>query len=172
MGLFLRQLFAILALPGVVAVVIPVWIARSYGLALTTPATLGAAFWLWIGALFLAVGLTLFSASLYFFWSKGRGTLAPWDPPRCFIVEGPYRFVRNPMISGVIFVLCGEAAALQSTPHAVWAAAFLLNNLIYIPLFEEPSLTARFGPPYREYKRQVRRFIPRLTPWSPQAPSP
>jgi len=43
MGVFLRQFFAILALPGVVAVMVPVWIARSYGLALTTPETLGGA---------------------------------------------------------------------------------------------------------------------------------
>ena len=170
MGMLIRQLFAMLALPGVVAVVIPVWIARSYGVALTMPGTLGATLGLGIGVLFLAVGLTLFSASLYCFWSKGRGTLAPWDPPRHFVVEGPYRFVRNPMISGVIFVLCGEAAALQSLPHAVWAGAFLFNNLIYIPFVEEPQLAARFGLPYREYTRQVRRFVPRLTPWSPQAP--
>lgn len=171
MGMLIRQLLAILALPGVIAIVVPVWIARSYGVALTTPRTPGAALGLGIGVVLLVVGLTLFSASLYSFWSQGRGTLAPWDPPRRFVVEGPYRFVRNPMISGVIFVLCGEALGLQSPPHAVWAGLFLLNNLIYIPFVEEPRLAARFGPSYREYTRQVRRFLPRLTPWSPQAPS-
>jgi protein-S-isoprenylcysteine O-methyltransferase Ste14 len=171
MGMFVRQVCAIVALPGVVTVVIPAWIARSYGVVLTTPGTLRGTVGLGIGVLLVAVGLTLFGASWYLFWSKGRGTLAPWDPPRRFVVEGPYRFVRNPMISGVIFVLCGEAAALQSPPHAVWAGAFLLQNLAYIPLFEEPQLAARFGPPYREYMRHVRRFMPRLTPWSPQAPS-
>lgn len=172
MGMLLRQICAIVALPGIVAVVVPVWIARTYDVAWPKPGTVGAAFRLGIGALLLAVGLTLFSTCLYYFWSKGRGTLAPWDPPRRFVVEGPYRFVRNPMISGVLFMLFGEAAALQSPPHAVWAGAFLVINLTYIPLFEEPQLAARFGAPYRAYTRQVRRFVPRLTPWSSQAPSP
>jgi protein-S-isoprenylcysteine O-methyltransferase Ste14 len=172
MGMFLRQLGAIVALPGFVAVVVPVWIARTYDVAWSKPETASAAFWLGIGALLLAVGLTLFSTCLYYFWSKGRGTLAPWDPPRHFIVEGPYRFVRNPMISGVIVILFGEAATLHSPAHAVWAGAFLVMNAIYIPTFEEPQLVARFGDPYREYTRQVRRFVPRLTPWTPQAPNP
>jgi protein-S-isoprenylcysteine O-methyltransferase Ste14 len=172
MGMLLRQLCAIVALPGIAAVVVPVWIARTYNVAWSKPGTLGAALWLGIGALLLAIGLTLFGACLGYFWSKGRGTLAPWDPPRRFVVEGPYRFVRNPMISGVILILFGEAAALQSPPHAVWAGAFLVINLIYIPMMEEPQLVTRFGGSYREYTRQVRRFVPRLTPWSSGEPHP
>ena len=164
--MLVRQVCAIAALPGIVAVVIPVWIGRSYGVAWSTPETLGAVIWCGIGVFSLAVGLTLFGTSLYLFWSKGRGTLAPWDPPRRFVVDGPYRYVRNPMISGVIFILCGEAAALQSLPHAVWAGAFLLMNAIYIPVLEEPQLAARFGNSYDEYTRHVRRFVPRLTPWN------
>jgi protein-S-isoprenylcysteine O-methyltransferase Ste14 len=164
--MLVRQLCAIAALPSIVAVVIPVWIGRSYAVTWSEPATPGAVIWCGIGMLFLGVGLTLFGASLYLFWSKGRGTLAPWDPPRRFVVDGPYRYVRNPMISGVIFILCGEAAALQSLRHAAWAGAFLVMNAIYIPMFEEPQLAARFGNPYHEYMRQVRRFVPRLTPWS------
>jgi protein-S-isoprenylcysteine O-methyltransferase Ste14 len=75
------------------------------------------------------------------------------------------------MISGVIFILCGEAAALQSPAHAAWAGAFLIINAIYLPMFEEPQLAARFGDPYREYTREVRRFVPRLTPWRPRGES-
>jgi protein-S-isoprenylcysteine O-methyltransferase Ste14 len=172
MGMFLRQLFAIVALPIMVAVAVPVWIARTYDVAFSNPETLGAAFWLGIGALLFTVGLTLFSACLYYFWSKGRGTLAPWDPPRRFVVEWPYRFVRNPMISGVIFILFGEASALRSPAHATWAGAFLVLNAIYIPTFEEPQLAARFGDPYREYTRRVRRFVPRWTRGSPEALDP
>src|SRR6185295_13856231 len=97
--------------------------------------------------------------------SEGHGTLAPWDPPRALVVRGPYRFVRNPMISGVVFALFAEALVLLSRPHAVWAAAFGLLNLIYIPLIEEPQLERRFGEPYREYCKHVRRFLPRLRPW-------
>jgi protein-S-isoprenylcysteine O-methyltransferase Ste14 len=100
------------------------------------------------GGALLLVGFALFSTSVFYFWSRGRGTLAPWDPPRRFVIEGPYRYVRNPMISGVIFLL------------------FTLINLAYIPLLEEPMLAVRFGEPYKRYTRAVSRFVPRFSPWS------
>jgi protein-S-isoprenylcysteine O-methyltransferase Ste14 len=113
------------------------------------------------------MGALLFGASLRRFASEGEGTLAPWDPPRRLVVRGPYRYVRNPMISGVVFVLFGESAVLMSLTHAEWALVFLAANAIYIPLLEEPMLEARFGEPYAEYRRHVPRFLPRLRPWSP-----
>jgi len=67
--------------------------------------------------------------------------------------------------SGLIFVLCSEALILLSRPHAEWAATFLLANLIYIPLLEEPMMVARFGDDYREYCRHVGRIVPRLRAW-------
>jgi protein-S-isoprenylcysteine O-methyltransferase Ste14 len=70
------------------------------------------------------------------------------------------------MISGVIFLLAGEAAILRSVPHLVWTGIFIAINLAYIPLLEEPLLAIRFGEPYAEYCRHVRRFLPRLRPWS------
>jgi protein-S-isoprenylcysteine O-methyltransferase Ste14 len=120
-----------------------------------------------LGLAVLGVGAVLFAASLRRFVSEGDGTLAPWDPPRRLVVRGPYRYVRNPMISGVIFVLCGEALILLSRWHGQWAAAVLIINVIYIPLLEEPVMMARFGDDYREYCRHVRRILPRLRPWQP-----
>jgi protein-S-isoprenylcysteine O-methyltransferase Ste14 len=69
------------------------------------------------------------------------------------------------MISGVVFVLFGEAAILLSVPHAQWALLFLVLNLIYIPLLEEPELEARFGNEYREYCQHVSRILPHPRPW-------
>ena len=112
------------------------------------------------GLVALAIGLSLFVASLHHFVVHGRGTLAPWDPPAALVVIGPYRYVRNPMISGVLFVLFAEALLLRSWPHLEWMLTFLVINLIYIPLVEEPMLENRFGEPYREYKRRVPRLIP------------
>jgi len=169
MWMFVRQLGAIAALPGLVAVVVPLWLARQNHVVLTAPADLTTALGQVAGTVLLAIGLGLFSASLYYFWSRGRGTLAPWDPPRRFVIDGPYRFVRNPMISGVIFVLLGEAAVLRSRPHAVWAGLVILINVLYIPLVEEPMLAERFGESYLQYTRGVRRFLPRLSPWNPDA---
>jgi protein-S-isoprenylcysteine O-methyltransferase Ste14 len=164
-----RQLVSIVALPCTVAVAIPIWIARRNGVSLTAPQNLESAVVVFGGVGLLLVGFALFAASVFYFWSRGRGTLAPWDPPHQFVVDGPYRFVRNPMISGVIFVLLGEALVLRSRPHAEWAGLFALINALYIPILEEPMLAARFGDPYRRYTRAVRRFVPHLRPWNPHA---
>src|SRR4029450_3984661 len=143
MILLLRHLLSITILPFSVAVLVPLWIARQnavrFALADSAP-------WLALqlaGLIALGVGLALFFASLQRFASEGEGTLAPWDPPRALVVRGPYRYVRNPMISGVIFVLFGEALLLLSPAHGGWAAAFPLLNLVYIPLVEEAQLAGR-----------------------------
>ena len=167
----LRHLFAVAALPFTAAVLVPLWIARRAGVDLRPfggPLELVGAL---TGVALLGVGLALFLASLRRFAGEGRGTLAPWDPPRALVLHGPYRHVRNPMISGVTFVLFGEAALLHSLPHALWATLFLLLNLVYIPWVEEPQLERRFGDAYREYCRNVPRVLPRLRPWHPDAGS-
>jgi len=161
----LRHLFAIAILPFTVTVLVPIWIAQRNGVLPSLGASVAKMTLQLAGLAVLGVGLVLFIASLKRFATEGKGTLAPWDPPRVFVVRGPYRFVRNPMISGVIFILCGEALILLSRPHALWALTFVVINLVYIPLFEEPQLAQRFGDSYREYCRNVRRFIPRLRPW-------
>jgi len=162
--IWLRQLLAIAILPFTVTVIVPIWIARR-GHIVPTIAD-GAGGWLTqaAGVMVLAVGLSLFIASLRNFAVRGRGTLAPWDPPSRLVVSGPYRYVRHPMISGVLFILAGEALILRSWAHAEWTLVFFVINLIYIPLLEEPQLANRFGEPYRIYAAQVPRLIPRWPP--------
>lgn len=167
--MWLRHLLSIAALPFTVTVLVPLWIARRSGVELTLASSpLG-----WLsqatGAGVLALGVVLFVSSLRRFATEGHGTLAPWDPPRALVVRGPYRHVRNPMISGVVFVLFGEALVLLSAAHAVWAVVFLGINLVYIPLVEEAQLERRFGAAYRDYCRNVPRVVPRLRPWVPGA---
>ncbi len=162
MLMLLRHLLSVAALPFVVTVIVPAWIARRYDIPIRVTSEVGL---LALGAVALGVGLTLFVSSLYNFATRGRGTLAPWDPPRRLVVAGPYRWVRNPMISGVVFILVGEALLLGSRPHGVWALIFTVINLIYIPLLEEPMLEQRFGDDYREYCRNVPRILPRVRPW-------
>ena len=163
----LRHLLAIAFLPFTVTVVVPVWIARRYGVEPRLGRSLGEAILQLSGVGVLGVGLLLFVTSLRRFATEGKGTLAPWDPPRALVVRGPYRYVRNPMISGVLFVLFGETLLLLSSFHAVWAAIFVGLNLVYIPLVEEPQLESRFGDSYREYRKHVGRILPRLHPWRP-----
>ncbi len=166
MRYLLRHLLAVAVLPFSVTVLIPIWLARRNGITLTIGTSPAAAMVQAAGLVLLAAGLVLFAASLRRFFGEGRGTLAPWDPPRQLVVRGVYRHVRNPMISGVVLVLFGESMALLSRPHLIWALTFLGLNLIYIPLIEEPMLAERFGQPYRDYCRNVPRLLPRLRAWS------
>ena len=100
-----------------------------------------------------------------FFVKYGDGTPAPWNPPSRFVVRGPYRHVRNPMILGALLILVSESLILWSLPLALWAAAFFGGNALYFPLSEERRLESRFGDSYRAYKANVPRWLPRLRAW-------
>lgn len=162
-----RHVRSVLALPFLVAVVIPAWLAWRDGLPLTLGASRLLRFTQLLGLALLGTGLTWFAGALRRFAGDGQGTLAPWDPPQRLVVSGLYRYVRNPMITGVALVLFGEAALLLSRAHLGWALAFVALNAILIPAVEEPQLARRFGEPYREYCRNVPRLIPRRRPWMP-----
>jgi protein-S-isoprenylcysteine O-methyltransferase Ste14 len=160
-----RQGFAVLVLPVMVVLAIPIWIARTAG----TPASIPQSPWEWasaaLGLCVSVAGVSLFAACLARFVSEGQGTLAPWDPPVRLVVGGPYAYVRNPMISGVILLLFAEGLVLRSVHHLGWAGLFFLINAVYIPLLEEPWLKRRFGRDYEDYRAGVPRLLPRLTPW-------
>jgi protein-S-isoprenylcysteine O-methyltransferase Ste14 len=153
----LRHLLAICLLPGVVAGLIPALLVD--GLAEAPLAVLGA--------LVAAAGLALIVQTVALFATVGEGTLAPWDPTERLVVRGPYRRVRNPMISGVLCVLLGEALAFGSTAVLVWFAIVFALNAVYFPLIEEPDLQQRFGADYDAYRAAVPRWVPRLRPWTP-----
>jgi protein-S-isoprenylcysteine O-methyltransferase Ste14 len=161
-----RLLRSIIILPGTVVVFVPavfVLLSRESSLAAMLASPSQAVFWL--GLMAIATGLVLAIWTSKLFLEVGEGTPAPWDPPKKFVVLGPYRHVRNPMISGVLFMLLGEALLLQSLPIFGWMAIFFLANAIYLPNIEERDLEGRFGEPYLEYKKHVRRWVPRISPW-------
>ena len=95
----------------------------------------------------IVAGLALAVWTTRLFVRIGQGTPAPWDPPRRLVVEGPYRRVRNPMISAVLAILTGEAVLFGSPALAVWCAVFLAMNSIWFvvsyftgwPGFEVPA---------------------------------
>ena len=153
----LRHLLAIGLLPGMVAGVIPALLVD--GLA-SWPLTL-------LGGATIAVGLALIVQTVALFATVGKGTLAPWDPTERLVVRGPYRRVRNPMISGVLCVLLGEALLFGSPAVLAWFAIVFAVNAIYFPLVEEPGLRRRFGADYETYRAAVPRWLPRLRPWRP-----
>jgi protein-S-isoprenylcysteine O-methyltransferase Ste14 len=165
-----KHLRAILALPFVVTVVIPgtlLWLTGpdTFGLWHSFPVQVGLSV---VGVVLICLGLVLMIATIRLFATVGQGTLAPWNPTQRLVVQGVYRHVRNPMISGVLAILLGESVLAASVPIACWFLIFLIVNAIYISLSEEPGLVKRFGDNYEVYRRNVPRWIPRLRPWMPQ----
>lgn len=165
----LKHLQAILALPFMVLIVVPtILIVLSATLnplwGQSPPVKLLLAL---IGLSLIIGGLVLIISTIRLFIIAGQGTLAPWTPTQRLVVLGPYRYVRNPMISGVIGVLLGEAVLSGSLPVLQWVVFAVVINLIYIPFLEEPGLYERFGQDYSEYVRHVPRWIPRRAPWLP-----
>lgn len=165
-----RHLGPIGLAPGIVTLIVPAVILYLTGVidfdwGFSPPAN-----WLppILGCALIGLGLLLMYNTISLFATVGEGTLAPWDPPRRLVIRGIYRHVRNPMISGVLFILLGEAALFGSLAVLVWFIVFLTFQAIYLPLIEERSLARRFGEDYLVYKRNVPRWIPRLTPWVPR----
>ncbi|MGH9160391.1 MAG: methyltransferase family protein, partial [Vicinamibacteraceae bacterium] len=114
-----------------------------------------------VGVVVFVAGLGLFVWCLVLFARIGRGTLAPWDPTQRLVAVGLYRYVRNPMISGVAAMLLGEALFFGSALLAGWVALFIPVNHVYFLVSEEPGLERRFGAAYTEYKERVPRWLPR-----------
>jgi protein-S-isoprenylcysteine O-methyltransferase Ste14 len=112
--------------------------------------------------LLIAIGLALVAWTVRLFVGVGQGTLAPWDPTSTLVVRGPYRYVRNPMITGVATILAGEALLFRSWGIVVELAIFVVVNALYFPLVEEPGLRRRFGAEYEEYRARVPRWLPRV----------
>ncbi|MDR1236518.1 MAG: isoprenylcysteine carboxylmethyltransferase family protein [Holosporaceae bacterium] len=126
-----------------------------------------SAFCLIIGAFLLIIGLLLAARTMRLFEKVGKGTAAPWDPPKKLVVTGPYCYVRNPMITSVLTMLIAESLLLGSWHIFGWFVTFFLGNTVYFPFFEEKDLEKRFGKDYLQYKRNVPRWIPRLSAWKP-----
>jgi protein-S-isoprenylcysteine O-methyltransferase Ste14 len=156
---------AIALLPFMNVIVIPTLIVGASG-GFAAPQISGAEPAIFLTRTFamlpLLSGIVLVARCIGLFVRRGNGTLAPWDPTRRLITEGPYRYVRNPMKSGLFLILIGECLLLPSIGLVVWTAAFMAANGIYIRLSEEPGLRARFRESYDDYCATVPRWWPRL----------
>lgn len=162
--MFWRMTKAVLILPGTALIYIPLfiqWFSDGWPF---SPLLGNAPKWV-LAAILASLGLALAAKTTRLFLNEGEGTPAPWDPPRKFVVSGPYRHVRNPMLTSVILLILAEAAALSSLALVGWAVFFFFLNSTYFALVEEPSLERRFGDAYLHYKASVPRWIPRIRPY-------
>jgi protein-S-isoprenylcysteine O-methyltransferase Ste14 len=112
------------------------------------------------GAIATVAGGALAVWCILSFAVLGRGTPAPFDPPRRLVIRGPYRYVRNPMYLGAGLALAGAALFYQSGVLLAYAAGFLLVMHAFVVLYEEPTLRQTFGEDYEAYSQKVHRWLP------------
>jgi protein-S-isoprenylcysteine O-methyltransferase Ste14 len=152
--LVLRSIFFALLLPGTVTLLLPYFILSRR--AVPQWDAIGLA-----GLVATLVGATILIWCIADFARVGRGTLAPVDPPKALVIRGLYRYVRNPMYVGVVLVLLGESALFRSGSLLLYTGIWFLIVNLFVMLYEEPTLRARFGESYEHYRRSVGRWIPR-----------
>jgi protein-S-isoprenylcysteine O-methyltransferase Ste14 len=148
--LFIRALLAFLALPGIVAIAVPI---AAVGLgALSAPVYP-------IGLLPLLLGFVLLLWCVRDFYVAGKGTLAPWDPPQQLVTVGLYRYSRNPMYVAVSCMLLGWALTFPSRGLLVYALIVMLAFHLRVIFGEEPWLARQHGEHWEGYKAQVPRWL-------------
>ncbi len=115
-----------------------------------------------IAIFIFAMGIALTVWSVDLFNRIGLGTPMPLDPPKHFVTEGPYRIMRNPLMAGVFLILLAEALFFRSKILLGYLGILSIIGNVWLIFFEEPELERRFGKAYREYKRKIPRWFPKL----------
>jgi protein-S-isoprenylcysteine O-methyltransferase Ste14 len=150
--MFARALLAFLLMPGLVAFVVPILLAPE------SPAPSGLR---WLGLIPLVVGTFLLLWCVRDFYVTGKGTLAPWNPPRHLVTVGLYQWSRNPMYVAVVTILVGWASWFGSVALATYALAIATAFHLRVVLFEEPWLARTHGDAWQRYRARVPRWVPR-----------
>jgi len=151
--LILKNLFFTLAVPGTVAVYVPLLLTRGL------PPTTG---WTRLLALpFFAVALTVYLWSVWNFAFRGKGTPLPIDAPTRLVVQGPYLYTRNPMYLAVMSALLGWLLAYQSLGLLLYTVGVGSAFATFVIGYEEPHLRRQFGEQYDDYMGRVPRWLPR-----------
>ena len=148
--------------PGTVVGWVPYWLTGWH----MPPPPLGLRGLRLAGVLLLLLGLASIVESFLRFAIVGLGTPAPIAPPTRLVVSGQYRHVRNPMYVAVVSMIVGQSVILGSRALLLYALVVWAIVHTWVLTYEEPKLTAQFGSSYEAYRRNVRRWWPRLRPWS------
>jgi protein-S-isoprenylcysteine O-methyltransferase Ste14 len=155
-------LFFVVA-PGVLAGLIPWWITGWKFLAPFFDLQATRA----VGILLIVAGLPGLVDSFARFALQGLGTPAPIAPPQNLVVTGLYRYVRNPMYVAVVSVILGQALLFGDWRLLVYGGFMWLTFHAFVLAYEEPVLAETFGAQYEDFRANVPRWIPRLSPWRP-----
>jgi protein-S-isoprenylcysteine O-methyltransferase Ste14 len=113
-----------------------------------------------VGGLAVAFGLFLMLLSVSYF-VRARGTPVPLSPPPKLVTVGPYRLVRNPMLTGIFIQLFGLGIFFGSVSLLfIFTPLFVVINVWELKKVEEPELAKRLGKDYTEYSERVPMFFP------------
>jgi len=123
-----------------------------------------------LGGALIVAGTGMLLATIARFVLEGSGTPAPVAPTEDLVIGGPYRYIRNPMYLAVLAAIIGQALLLGRLVLVIYAGLFWLVVASFVWLYEEPTLSARYGEQYAAYQRAVPGWWPRLRPWSPGPP--
>ena len=120
-----------------------------------------------VGVLLILVGLPGLVDSFARFALQGLGTPAPIAPPQNLVVTGLYRHVRNPMYVAVVAIILGQAILFGDGRLMTYGVFMWLAFHAFVLTYEEPVLAQKFGAQYEDFRANVPRWIPRLSPWRP-----
>jgi protein-S-isoprenylcysteine O-methyltransferase Ste14 len=149
-----RSILFVFLIPGTVGGYLPFLILQSTASQLRPRLSIASG----LAVCLIVLGGAVLLRCVWDFFAAGRGTLAPFDPPRHLVVRGLYRFTRNPMYNGVTLLLIGEAWLFQSPALWKYAALVFVMFNVMVMVYEEPTLEAQFGESFRRYKRVVPRW--------------
>ena len=149
-----RSILFVFLIPGTVAGYVPFLIVQSSADDIHPQVSIGSA----LAVCLIAIGASVLLRCVWDFFAAGRGTLAPFDPPRNLVVRGLYRFTRNPMYNGVVSVLIGEAWLFHNGSLWKYTALVLVMFHVMVVAYEEPTLESQFGESFRTYRRAVPRW--------------
>lgn len=151
--------------PGMVAGFVPWWISgRGQTASMPWPVEV-------LGVLLIAGGAVVLLDSFGRFALQGLGTPAPVFPTRHLVITGLYRYVRNPMYVAVLAVILGQSLLFGNVGVLGYGALVWVGFHLFVRLYEEPALRTAYGVEYERFCAGVPRWIPRLRPWQPPAPS-
>ena len=157
-GAALGSLAFLILAPGVVAGLIP-WLLTGWSP--LPPDDLPGAV-RWTGLILIAAGLVVVLEAFARFAIEGLGTPAPVAPTRTLVVNGFYRFVRNPMYVAVAALIFGQAVLFASWGVALYGVVIVVAFDAFVRLYEEPTLRRAYGESYAAYCAATPRWIPRL----------
>ena len=154
-SLFFRNFIFTILQPGLVAGLIPFWILRDQWRFNEMTIDLLTI----IGVVLFLCGLILMLYCIYLFATAGRGTLSPFDRTKNLVIEGVYRYSRNPMYVGVMLILIGETIITQSQNMLIYGVVVFIIFHLFILIVEEPRLRRDFGDSYDAYIKKTRRWL-------------